>query len=85
MATNELDAMLISSSPVDFDVIIPDLSGFPSLTVPAGFDATSTPMGITIYARRNQECLVLALAELLGQGTEFKRSPPQYLFLPTAQ
>lgn len=82
MADNGLDAILASSSPDDFAVALPDFAGFPAINVPAGLDAKSTPQGVTLYAKRGQECTILALAKMLEGETALKRTSPTFVFSP---
>jgi amidase len=54
------------------------VAGFPSITVPAGYDSRELPVGISFIAKAWQEPKLIALAYSFEQGTK-KRHAPKFL------
>ncbi|TDQ36786.1 amidase family protein [Aureibacillus halotolerans] len=86
MAKQSLDAFVYptSSHPaaligeeqlVGTNVLLSSFSGFPAITVPAGFTAKGLPVGIEFMARKFEEPVLLNVAYSYEQGTLHRRSP----------
>ncbi|KAJ9085717.1 hypothetical protein DSO57_1011186 [Entomophthora muscae] len=80
MDKNNLDAIMIPSVSSQNDLIIPDLAGFPIITIPAGLVNSSVPQGLSLYTKQNNECIILSLASTLEHISALKRSPPKFYF-----
>jgi len=52
-----------------------NLTGFPDITVPAGFTAAGLPVGLSFFAPAYSEPALLALAYAFEQAVQIKRSP----------
>jgi len=50
-------------------------TGFPALTVPAGFTTDDLPVGLEFFGRPFQEALLLGLAYSFEQGTHHRKPP----------
>jgi len=50
-------------------------TGFPALTVPAGFTTDSLPVGLELLGRPFSEALLLGLGYAFEQGTHYRRPP----------
>ncbi len=55
--------------------IIPSLTGFPELTVPAGFTSDGLPVGISFFGLAFSESKLLALGYSFEQATRARRRP----------
>jgi aspartyl-tRNA(Asn)/glutamyl-tRNA(Gln) amidotransferase subunit A len=56
-----------------------NMTGIPSLTMPAGFDALSLPIGVQIAARPFDEATALRIARAYQRATDFHRQQPPVL------
>src|SRR3970040_1437288 len=45
-----------------------NLSGYPAISIPAGFSTGGLPIGLQAYARRHEDALLLDLALLMEQA-----------------
>jgi hypothetical protein len=54
------------------------VAGFPNITVPAGYDSSELPVGISFIGRAWHEPKLIALAYSFEQGTK-KRHAPKFL------
>jgi len=52
------------------------VSGFPAITVPAGFSAEGLPVGLELLARPWEDTRLLGLAYAFEQATRHRRPPP---------
>ncbi|WAM23906.1 amidase [Myxococcus sp. NMCA1] len=59
-------------------VRLANLTGFPSLSVPAGFDEEGLPVGVQLTGRPYEEHLLLRLGRVVEQASEY-RIPPVHL------
>jgi amidase len=95
VATNRLDAILAPTNNAawvtnlqtgdDFTGFVgssspPAVSGYPNITVPAGYARGHLPLGVSFFGGRWSEPTLISLAYAFEQGTHVRR-PPQ--FLPT--
>ena len=76
MTTGETTSCTDSAGAATF----PALSGYPNVAVPAGFACGELPLGISFFAGRFSEPLLLSLAYSFEQQTHARRPPK---FLPT--
>lgn len=53
-----------------------NLSGFPAMSLPSGFDRLGLPIGLQLAAAPWQESLLLRVAHQYQQATEFHRRRP---------
>lgn len=74
MADQNLDALLFVNN---FGAALPAKAGYPSITVPAGYMANGTPVGITFSAKAYSEPRLIELAYSYEQHTK-KRIPPVF-------
>ena len=44
------------------------ISGYPAISIPAGFSASGLPIGLQVYARRHEEALLLELALIMERA-----------------
>ena len=56
-------------------VRLANLTGFPALSVPAGFDRAGLPVGVQLTGRPYEENLLLRLGRVVERATEV-RTPP---------
>ena len=56
--------------------VLSSATGFPALTVPAGFTPDQLPVGIDILGRPFAEALLFKLGYAYEQGTQHRRPPP---------
>jgi amidase len=95
MAANRLDAILAPTNNAawvtnlatgdDFTGFVgssspPAVSGYPNITVPAGYARGELPLGVSFFGGKWSEPTLIALAFAFEQGTHVRR-PPR--FLPT--
>lgn len=59
---------------------IANLTGFPALSVPAGFDRHGLPVGVHLMGRPWEENLLLRLGRVIERGVEV-RTPPEFASL----
>jgi amidase len=72
MAEHELDALLFANTA---GAAIAARAGYPSITVPGGYDDDGLPLGITFTARAFEEPKLIAIAYAFEQATRH-RVPP---------
>ena len=91
MADNQLDALVyphqkrlvvpIGETQVDRNGVLGAITGFPAITVPAGFSPQSksapigVPIGIEFLGRPWSEPTLLKLAYAFEQATKYRRPP----------
>lgn len=60
-------------------------TGFPALTVPAGFTSNELPVGLELLGRPFSEALLLGLGYSFEQGTKYRRPPKTTPPLPAGR
>ncbi|MEX2356162.1 MAG: amidase family protein [Thermaerobacterales bacterium] len=73
MAEHQLDALVFAGS---HGSGLAAKAGYPSITVPAGYDAEGVPLGITFTARAFEEPTLIRIAYAFEQATQH-RVPPK--------
>jgi Asp-tRNA(Asn)/Glu-tRNA(Gln) amidotransferase A subunit family amidase len=61
---------------------IANITGFPALSVPAGFDRNALPIGVHLMARPYEENLLFRLGRVIERGVEHRRPPDHASVLP---
>jgi aspartyl-tRNA(Asn)/glutamyl-tRNA(Gln) amidotransferase subunit A len=56
-----------------------NLSGFPAMTIPCGFDRLGLPIGLQLAAAPWQEALLLRVAHQYQQATDWHQRHPQLI------
>ena len=84
---NKLDAILyphqkrlvvpVGESQVERNGFLASITGFPAITVPAGFSSAGVPVGIELLGRPYAEPTLFKLAYAYEQGTRNRRLPSQ--------
>ncbi len=72
MAEHRLDALLFAANKGSG---LAAKAGYPSITVPAGYDDSGLPLGITFTARAFEEPRLIELGYAFEMATKFRRSP----------
>ena len=67
----------IGESQVERNGFLASITGFPAITVPAGFSSTGVPVGIELLGRPYAEPTLFKLAYAYEQGTRNRRPPSQ--------
>lgn len=86
MADNDLDAIVYPTTTQAAAVIgqpqnagsnnrLSPFSGFPAITVPAGYTAEGLPVGIEFLGRAFDEGTLVKLAYSYEQGTQHRKAP----------
>ena len=74
MAEHRLDALLFAANKGSG---LAAKAGYPSITVPAGYDASGLPLGITFTAGAFEEPRLIELAHAFETATKLRRSPTE--------
>jgi amidase len=72
MAEHELDALLFANNA---GAAIAAKAGYPSITVPGGYDSDGLPLGITFTARAYEEPKLVSIAYSFEQATNYRAAP----------
>ena len=68
-------AVPIGESQVERNGFLASITGFPAITVPAGFSSGGVPVGVELLGRPYSEPTLLKLAYAYEQGTQNRRPP----------
>jgi Asp-tRNA(Asn)/Glu-tRNA(Gln) amidotransferase A subunit family amidase len=61
---------------------IANLTGFPALSVPAGFDRAGLPVGVHLMGRPWEEALLLRMGRVIERGVEVRTPADHASVLP---
>ncbi|KAJ9082064.1 hypothetical protein DSO57_1008197 [Entomophthora muscae] len=75
--SNKIDSITIPSNMFHITTTSCSLSGYPIITVPAGFD-NKLPFGISFYATANAKPLLIALSSAFEGLTPFLPTPSNF-------
>ena len=71
LADHDLDALVFSDAWASFGAV----PGYPSISIPAGYDDTGHPVPIEFLANPYSEPTLIAMAYAYEQGTQMRRPP----------
>lgn len=72
MRKNKLDAWV---TPLAFGVRVLAVGGYPAINVPAGYDDSGVPYGISFGGLRGSEPKLIEIAYSFEQATKFRKPP----------
>ncbi|XP_051146342.1 probable amidase At4g34880 [Andrographis paniculata] len=82
MRDNKLDAMVTLGA--DASTVLA-ISGFPAITVPAGYDSDGMPVGMCFGGLRNTEPALIQISYGFEQATHIRRPPPLQVTMKSLQ
>lgn len=75
MKENKLDALMSPGADIA-DLLA--IGGYPGINVPAGYDKTGTPFGISFGGLKGSEPTLIEIAYGFEQATHIRKPPPSH-------